>query len=100
MLTGEAMINPDGYQVSNDLATLSLAMEDGSRFDLAAEQLRMFCKCAHCSRAHLDGRFPDRFPGIAIIGVTNLGYGLNISFSDGHNRGIYPTNYLRSLANS
>jgi len=91
--------NPDGYQVSNDLATLSLAMEDGSQLDLAAEQLRMFCKCAHCTRARIDGRFPERFPGIAIVGVANLGYGFNISFSDGHDRGIYPRNYLLSLAN-
>ncbi len=89
----------DGYQVSDDLTTLSLAMKDGSRLDLAAERLRMSCKCAHCTRAHLDGRFPDRFPGIAIVDVANLGYGFNISFSDGHNRGIYPRNYLHSLAN-
>lgn len=100
MTTSEAMIaNADGYQVSDDLATLSLAMDDGSPLHLAAEQLRISCKCAHCTRAHLDGRFPESFPGIAIVGVANLGYGFNISFSDGHNRGIYPRNYLRSLAN-
>lgn len=87
----------DGYQVSHDLTMLSLAMEDGSRLDLAAELLRMFCKCAHCTRARLDGRFPDRFPGIAIVDVANLGYGFNIAFSDGHNRGIYPRPYLFSL---
>ena len=36
--------------------------------------------------------------GIAIVGITDLGYGLNIAFSDGHWRGIYPKSYLLDLA--
>jgi DUF971 family protein len=32
--------------------------------------------------------------------VADLGYGLNIAFSDGHNRGIYPKSYLLGLTNS
>ncbi|MEH2529001.1 DUF971 family protein [Bradyrhizobium sp. AZCC 1588] len=85
-------------EVSADLASLSMVETDGSRVTLAAEKLRLFCKCAHCTRARFDERFPDRFPGIAIVEVADLGYGLNISFSDGHNRGIYPKSYLASLA--
>ena len=50
------------------------------------------------ARARFDNRFPERFPGIAITEIGDLGYGLNISFSDGHNRGIYPKAYLLSLA--
>src|SRR3954468_7872880 len=65
---------------------------------LPPETLRLSCKCAHCTRARFDGRFPERFPGIAITEIGDLGYGLNISFSDGHNRGIYPKPYLLSLA--
>ncbi len=38
------------------------------------------------------------FPGTAVVGVTDLGYGLNIAFSDGHWRGIYPKSYLLGLA--
>jgi DUF971 family protein len=85
-------------EVSADLASLSIMATDGSRITLSAEKLRLFCKCAHCTRARFDGRFPERFPGIAIVEVTDLGYGLNICFSDGHNRGIYPTSYLTGLA--
>ena len=61
----------------------------GKRKAATAEQLM---------RARFDERFPERFPGIAITGIGDLGYGLNISFSDGHNRGIYPKSYLPSLA--
>jgi DUF971 family protein len=87
------------YDVSPDLASLSLATSQGDHVTLTAEKLRIACKCAHCLRARIDERFPERFPGLAIVEVADLGYGLNIAFSDGHNRGIYPKTYLLSLTN-
>ncbi|MDA9490281.1 gamma-butyrobetaine hydroxylase-like domain-containing protein [Bradyrhizobium sp. CCBAU 11361] len=86
------------YEASADLAALLVRTTQDDALSLPAEQLRLSCKCAHCIRARFDGRFPDAFPGIAIIDIGDLGYGLNISFSDGHNRGIYPKPYLLSLA--
>jgi DUF971 family protein len=85
-------------EVSPDLASLSLITARGQRAALSAERLRVACKCAHCMRARFDDSFPDHFPGIAIVEVTDLGYGLNIAFSDGHSRGIYPKPYLSRLA--
>ena len=84
-------------EVSPDLASLSMIAADGSCTTLTAEKLRLFCKCAHCIRSRFDERFPEHFPGIAIVEVADLGYGLNICFSDGHNRGIYPKSYLADL---
>ena len=84
--------------ISSDLSALAMTGPDGRRTVLTAEKLRLSCKCAHCIRARIDGRFPQNFPGIAIVAVADLGYGLNISFSDGHNRGIYPRSYLADLA--
>jgi DUF971 family protein len=92
------VMEPLTYEVGGDLASLSISASGESRVVLAAEKLRLSCKCAHCTRARFDDRFPDRFPGIAIVEVADLGYGLNISFSDGHDRGIYPKSYLASLA--
>lgn len=86
------------YEASADLATLLIRTTQDDALSLPAEQLRLFCKCAHCTRARFDGRFPERFPGVAITEIGDLGYGLNIAFSDGHNRGIYPKSYLLSLA--
>jgi DUF971 family protein len=88
------------YDVSPDLASLSLTTSQGDRVTLTAEKLRIACKCAHCLRARIDERFPERFPGLAIVEMADLGYGLNIAFSDGHNRGIYPKTYLLGLADS
>ena len=86
------------YEASADLATLVVRTTEGDTLRIAAEQLRLSCKCAHCIRARFDDRFPTAFPGIAITEIGDLGYGLNISFSDGHNRGIYPKPYLLSMA--
>jgi DUF971 family protein len=95
-----AMVAPTvvDCEVSPDLASLAMTTATGDRIALTAEKLRLSCKCAHCIRARFDERFPDRFPGIAIVAIGDLGYGLNIAFSDGHNRGIYPKNYLFDLA--
>ncbi|PPQ21421.1 hypothetical protein CV770_00895 [Bradyrhizobium sp. AC87j1] len=86
------------YEASADLATLLVRTTLDDALSVPAEKLRLSCKCAHCTRARFDGRFPKHFPGIAITEIGDLGYGLNISFSDGHNRGIYPKPYLLSLA--
>lgn len=65
---------------------------------IAATRLRAACRCAHCVRARADGLFPRSFDGIAIERVSPIGsYGLNIGFSDGHARGIYPWAYLSKL---
>lgn len=87
-------------EVSPDLASLAMTTSDGGRVALTAEKLRLSCKCAHCIRARFDERFPERFPGIAIVEIGDLGYGLNIAFSDGHSRGIYPKSYLFDLADN
>jgi DUF971 family protein len=99
-MTTTAFVAPavTDYRASPDLAALVIRTAREDEVQLAAERLRLACKCAHCTRARFDNRFPDRFPGIAITEIGDLGYGLNISFSDGHNRGIYPKAYLLSLA--
>ena len=65
---------------------------------LAATRLRAACRCAQCVRARLDGLVPQSFDGIVIEHVSPMGcYGINIGFSDGHARGIYPWAYLSQL---
>jgi prepilin-type processing-associated H-X9-DG protein len=51
------------------------------------------------ARARIDGSFPASFDGVAIERLTPIGdYAINIAFSDGHARGIYPWPYLQLLA--
>jgi DUF971 family protein len=84
---------------SADGGALDLTLDTGAAFMLPAAQLRAACRCAHCRRAQIDGTFPDQFPSVAIVGVTPIGhYAVNLEFSDGHARGIYPWSYLARLA--
>ena len=50
------------YEASADLATLVVRTTQDDVVGIAAEQLRLSCKCAHCTRARFDDRFPERFP--------------------------------------
>jgi prepilin-type processing-associated H-X9-DG protein len=89
---------PKAITISDDLGALNVVTAQDRTITVAAERLRLFCKCAHCTRARFDGRFAEGFPGIAITAISMMGgYAVNISFSDGHARGIYPWDYLFSL---
>jgi DUF971 family protein len=82
--------------VTDDGATLLLMSSTPQ--PLAATRLRAACRCAQCVRARADGLFPRSFDDIAIERVSPIGsYGINIGFSDGHARGIYPWAYLSQL---
>jgi len=90
---------PTDIALSEHLDRLDLTMAQGERLQLSAGRLRAACKCAHCLRARIDGVFPAQFDGIAITTVAPIGgYALNIGFSDGHARGIYPWAYLLQLS--
>jgi DUF971 family protein len=89
---------PDSVTVSEDARELTIALASGERLTLNAERLRAACRCAHCRRAHHDNAFPDSFEGVAIDRYEPMGhYGINIVFSDGHARGIFPWAYLAEL---
>ncbi|MDB5566821.1 MAG: hypothetical protein JWP84_3387 [Tardiphaga sp.] len=89
---------PTNIAVSDDLSFLDLTTAAGDAMRLSAGRLRGACKCAHCLRARIDGVFPQSFDGIAVTQVSPIGdYAINIAFSDGHARGIYPWAFLLGL---
>ena len=65
---------------------------------LGAEQLRAACRCAGCTAARRLGGPVAEVTGIRISAALPVGgYGLNIGFSDGHARGLFPFSYLDEL---
>ncbi len=70
---------------------------DGHRRQLAYETLRGQCPCAHCRVARQTGTGePPTAPDLQITDLRPVGsYGVQIVFSDGHDRGIYPWVVLR-----
>ena len=90
---------PRELRVENMGRTLEVAWPGNRRDRLTAAQLRAACRCAACTRARADGAPPIADPEVAIRGVDPIGgYGVNITFSDGHARGIFPWAFLRDLA--
>lgn len=89
---------PESIIVSKGGANLVISDREGVARAIDAARLRLACRCAHCTRARIDKNFPERFDGVTITAVDPVGdYGVNVTFSDGHARGIYPWSYLADL---
>jgi DUF971 family protein len=68
---------------------------------LPAALLRAHCRCAACVAAIRRGEAPARDPALTLVDAIPVGhYAVQLRFSDGHERGIYPWDYLRTLAES
>ena len=75
---------------------LALLWSDGEQV-LSHARLRGACPCSQCRAGRLGGRI-DLVPGdVRVERVEVQGYGVQLVFGDGHERGIYPWAYLRQL---
>ncbi|MFD1326888.1 gamma-butyrobetaine hydroxylase-like domain-containing protein [Mycoplana ramosa] len=90
---------PTELRVSKDRQRLTVAFDDGQRFELSAEMLRVLSPSAE-----VQGHGPGQrvtVPGkrnVSIISVTPTGnYAVRIGFDDFHDTGIYTWSYLREL---
>ncbi|WP_144157462.1 gamma-butyrobetaine hydroxylase-like domain-containing protein [Paraburkholderia sp. BCC1885] len=77
---------------------LTLHWPDGREQQLAHAQLRQACACAECRRIRIDGGALHTSDDVTLVDVQSMGYGVQLVFSDGHARGIYPWHYLAQLA--
>jgi prepilin-type processing-associated H-X9-DG protein len=101
-----AIMNPhfrdpaaQSVSIANRRRLLRVTFADGQSCNVGADRLRMHCRCATCSRARIDGTFAPLAEEIEIEQATPIGqYGVNLAFSDGHARGIFPFAYLAELA--
>lgn len=86
-------------EVAEDGHTLFLLGADGRRRALDAALLWAECPSAQGRVRRQRGEHLAPPHGLAITSVRGIGsYGLNVAFSDGHDRGIYPWSYLATLA--
>lgn len=90
---------PTELRVSKDRQRLNVAFDDGKRFELSAEMLRVLSPSAE-----VQGHGPGQrvtVPGkrnVAIISVTPTGnYAVRLGFDDFHDTGIYTWTFLREL---
>ncbi len=79
---------------------LELRWPSGYGLSLGHARLRSACKCAWCE-GHRRRTQADIAcdADVVLQSATPVGeQGLQLRFSDGHDRGIYPWSYLRALA--
>src|SRR3954468_13510311 len=93
---------PTELRLHKDRKTLSVAFEDGQRFDLAAEYLRV-----KSPSAEVQGHSPDErktVPGkknVMILEVQPVGnYAVRLVFDDLHSTGIFSWDYLLELGSA
>ncbi|BAU74950.1 DUF971 domain-containing protein [Metapseudomonas furukawaii] len=77
---------------------LRLEWPDGQVTELSHIRLRAACPCSQCRAARLQGRIDTAPSEVRLRAINPQGYGVQLVFSDGHDRGIYPWSYLRGLA--
>ncbi|ROM69519.1 hypothetical protein BK653_11105 [Pseudomonas brassicacearum] len=82
---------------SQDAGQLRLNWPDGREQRLDHAELRRHCPCSRCRALRLQGLTVQVDPRIRVVAVNPQGYGVQLVFSDGHERGIYPWAYLAGL---
>lgn len=75
-----------------------LQWADGGELRLSHASLRHHCHCAFCRARQLRGDLMLVAADVRVTGMSAQGYGLQLVFSDGHDKGIYPWAYLATLA--
>lgn len=91
-------MQPTELRVTNEGTVLEILWDDGARQSLSAAWLRTQSRGAPDVRARADGRSVEAEPDISMTGIDPVGrYAINIKFSDGYDRGIYPWSMLRDL---
>ena len=90
---------PTELRLDKDKRVLTVSFDDGARFGLPAELLRVLSPSAE-----VRGHSPEQrvtVPGkknVCIVGLDAVGtYAVRITFDDGHDTGLYMWDYLRDL---
>ncbi len=76
---------------------LIISWQGGEECSFSYHELRAACRCATCRAQRVKGLIGLIDADLHIEKVVNLGQGLQLVFSDGHERGIYPWQYLYEM---
>ncbi|MES2823466.1 MAG: DUF971 domain-containing protein [Pseudomonadota bacterium] len=76
---------------------LIIHWQSGEEHALNYHQLRAACRCATCRANQTSGKISLIVADLQLQKINNLSQGLQFIFSDGHERGIYPWQYLFDL---
>lgn len=89
---------PSAMRNARASGELTLEWADGRRIQLSHARLRAACPCSQCRAGRLQGRIDSVDASVRLSAINPQGYGVQLVFDDGHERGIYPWAYLDELA--
>lgn len=91
----------ESIAVGTDASELLITSTGGSNATLSAIALRKAARDAISLRERIDHGEIKVAANITITGLEQVGStGINVKFSDGHDRAIYPMSYLNELMQS
>ncbi|MBC3361855.1 gamma-butyrobetaine hydroxylase-like domain-containing protein [Pseudomonas sp. SWRI154] len=90
-------MNPLAVGNSPEKGQLRLSWPDGREQRLDHVELRRQCPCSQCRAFRLQGLTVLVDSRVRVVEVHAQGYGVQLVFSDGHERGIFPWAYLARL---
>jgi len=97
--TGAPDLTPQAITLTADRRRLLIDWGAGRREAASATALRDACRSSRSVRLRVDGWAVPARDDITIVDVRPVGhYAVNLVFSDGHDRGIYPWRYLKEIA--
>jgi DUF971 family protein len=90
---------PDTIENHATQGRLSLRWPGGRVATLTHAQLRAACPCSACRARRRAGESIEPDAQVRITDIEPVGaYALNLAFSDGHRRGIFPFQMLAELS--
>ena len=77
---------------------LEIDWTDGTTGHIRHSVLRESCRCGHCVATRRHGTMLRAPSDICVVAIEPYGSNtLRLGFDDGHQRGLYPFQYLRGL---
>ena len=92
-------LQPTALRLDESSRSLVLEWFDRPSHALSYRSLRRRCRCAECRSLARRGLDVETLDDVSVIEAVPCGpNAVQLVFSDGHNRGIFPFAYLRELA--
>jgi DUF971 family protein len=89
---------PETIENRTAQGVLALRWPDGRAASFTHAQLRAACPCSECRARRRAGETVQADEDVRLEAIEPVGaYALNLAFSDGHRRGIYPFQMLAEM---
>lgn len=94
--------SPQDIQCDTTNDQIHFSWSDTDPIILSYSQLRENCPCSFCrySRFKKQPISSKNMDDIKVTALNSFGYGLQICFNDGHDKGIFPWDYLIQIAST